>query len=224
MGATTTIFSVVNSVLLRPLPYRNHERLLRGGEMHPGTPGMAFTFATFLDLEREAKTIENTSAFREWVFNVTGGGEPQQVSGALVSGNFFASLGGKPFLGRTLEPEDDQAGGNNRVVVLSHALWQSRFGADPKILGQSVRVSAEPFTVIGVMPPGFDFPAQSEMWCPLVPGSDLHDNRRAHLLTVLADLKRRESMAGVERELTAFAESVEKRNPGVDDPALTVTA
>jgi predicted permease len=224
MGATTTIFSVVNSVLLRPLPYGNHDRLLRVEEKHPGAPTMAVTFATFLDLEREAKAIENTSAFREWVFNVTGGEEPEQVSGALISGNFFAALGSKPVLGRVIQPEDDQAGGNNRVVVLSHRLWQSRFGAEPKILGQEIQVNAEPHTVIGVMPPGFNFPAQSEMWCPLVPGGDLHNNRRAHLLTVLADLKRGESMVGVQSELTTFAESIEKRNPGVDDPALTVTA
>jgi putative ABC transport system permease protein len=224
MGATTTIFSVVNSVLLRPLPYQNHERLLRVQETHTGSAGVGVTFATFLDLAREAKKVENAAAFRGWVFNVTGGGEPQQVSGALVSGNFFHALGSQPLLGRTIQPEDDQVGGNNRVAVLSHALWQSRFGADSKIIGQTFLVNAEPFTVLGVMPPGFDYPEHSEMWCPLVPGSTLRDNRRAHLLTVLVDSKRGESWGGVQGELTAFAESVEKRNPGVDDPSLNLTA
>jgi len=231
MGATTTIFSVVNSVLLRPLPYQNHDRLLRVQETHSGAPasGVTFstfglTYATFLDLEREAKTIENASAHRAWAFNVTGGSEPQQVPGALVSGNFFNVLGSNALLGRTIQPEDDQPGGNNRVVVLSYSLWQSRFGADKQILGQSLKVNAEPFTVIGVMPAGFDYPDQSEVWCPLVPGSSLHNNRRAHLLTVLADRKRAESLGSVQGELTAFAESVEKRNPGVDDPGLTLSA
>ena len=224
MGATTTIFSVVNSVLLRPLPYQNQDRLLRFEESHPGAPGMGLTFATYLDLEREAGTVENVSAYRDWIFNVTGGNEPQQVSGALVSGNFFAALGSQPLLGRTIHPEDDQAGGNNRVVVLNYALWQSRFGADEKILGQTLNVNAQPFHVIGVMPPGFDFPRHSQMWCPLVPGGDFRHNRRAHLLIVLVDRKRGESMGGVQGELTAFAESVEKRNPGVDDPSLTLTA
>ncbi len=223
MGATTTIFSVVNSVLLRPLPYQNHDRLLRVEETHPGAAGNGVTFATYLDLEREAKTVENISAFREWVFNVTGGGEPQQVSGALISGNFFNALGSQPLLGRTIQPEDDQAGGNNRVVVLSYALWNSRFGTDPRILGQTLNVNAEPFTVIGVMPPGFDFPQHTELWCPLVPGGGLHNNRRAHLLTVLVDRMSGESLGGVQGELTAFAESVEKRNPGVDDPSLTLS-
>jgi putative ABC transport system permease protein len=230
MGATTTIFSAVNSVLLRPLPYQNQDRLLRVEETHPGAPGVGVTFsslgltyATFLDLEHETKTIENVAAYREWAFNVTGGSEPQQVSGALVSGNFFAALGSQPFLGRTIHPEDDQVGGNNRVVVLSYALWQSRFGGDPKTLGQTVKVNAESFTVIGIMPLGFAYPHQSEMWCPLVPGGNLHGNRRAHLLTVLVDRKRGESMGSVQGELTAFGESVEKRNPGVDDPSLTLT-
>ncbi len=231
LGATTTIFSVVNSVLLRPLPYQNQDRLLRVEETHPGAPGVGVTFAalgvtyaTFLDLERQGKTIENASAYRDWAFNVTGGSEPQQVSGALVSGNFFAALGSRPLLGRTIRPEDDQAGGNSRVVVLSYALWQSRFGGDTRILGQTLRVNAEPFTVIGVMPQGFHIPQRSEMWSPLVPGGNLRDDRRAHLLTVLVDRKRGQLIGGVQGELTAFAESVEKRNPGVDDPSLTITA
>jgi predicted permease len=224
MGATATIFSVVNSVLLRPLRYQNHSRLLRVEETHPGAVGSAVTFATFLDLAREARTVENASAFREWIFNVTGGGEPQQIPGALISGNFFNALGSQPLLGRTIQPEDDRLGGNNRVVVMSHALWNSRFGADPKILGQTLNVNAEPFTVIGVMPPGFDYPQHAELWCPLVPASGLHDNRRAHLLTVLVDRKPGESLGNVQGELTAFAESVEQQNPSVDDPALTLSA
>jgi predicted permease len=224
MGATTTIFSVVNSVLLRPLPYQNHNRLLRVEETHPGAVGSAVTFATFLDLAREAHTVENASAFREWIFNVTGGAEPQQVPGALISGNFFNALGSLPLLGRTIQPQDDQPGGNNRMVVLSYALWNDRFGGDPKILGRTLNVNAEPFTVIGVMPLGFAYPQHAELWCPLVPGGGLHDNRRAHLLTVLVDRKSGESLGGVQGELTAFAESVEKRNPAVDDPSLTLRA
>ena len=224
MGATTTIFSVVNSVLLQPLPYRNSQRLLRVQEIHPGDPGANVTYATFLDLQHEAKTIENASAYREWVFNVTGGAEPAQILGALVSGSFFVTLGSTPMLGRTIYPEDDQPGGNNRVLVLSYALWQSRFGADRNVLGQTVMVNAQPFTVIGVMPPGFEFPSQSEMWCPLIPGGEFHNNRRAHLLTVLANRKTGKSSGDVNGELIAFAQSVEKRNPGVDDPSLSLTA
>jgi putative ABC transport system permease protein len=224
MGAATTIFSVVNSVLLRPLPYQNSHRLLRVEETHAGAPGANVTYATFLDLQRETKTMENVAAYREWIFNVTGGSEPAQIPGALVSGNFFAALGSAPMLGRNILSEDDQPGGDNSVVVLSYALWQSRFGSDSKILGQKLMVNAEPFRVIGVMPPGFGFPAQSELWCPLVPSGQFHTNRRAHLLTVLTDVRRGQSTAAVNWELTAFAKSVEEKNPGVDDPSLSLTA
>jgi putative ABC transport system permease protein len=224
LGATSTIFSVVNSVLLRPLSYENSRRLSRVQETHPGSSSMGVTYATFLDLQREAKTIENASAYREWIFNVTGRGEPAQISGALVSGSFFAALGGTPMLGRTIAPEDDQPGGDNRVVVLSYALWQSRFGADRNILGQTLEVSAQPFTVIGVMPRAFDFPNPSEMWCPLVPAGEFRDNRRAHLLTVLVDAALGKSTGDMNGELAAFAKRVEERNPGVDDPGLSLTA
>src|SRR5690348_1488625 len=224
MGATTTIIFVVNSVLLRPLPYTNSDRLLRVQETHPADPGANLTYATFLDLQREARTMENVAAYREWIFNVTGGSEPTQIAGALVSANFFAALGSTPTLGRTILAEDDQPGGDNHVVVLSYALWQSRFGSDSNILGQKLMVNAEPFTVIGVMPPGFDFPAQSELWCPLVPGGELHGNRRAHLLTVLANIGHGQSTGAANGELTTVAKSVESRNPRVDDPSLTLSA
>lgn len=224
MGATTTIFSVVNGVLLRPLPYQNSRRLSRIEETHPGSASLGVTYATFLDLQREATTIDNASAYREWIFNVTGRAEPAEISGALVSGDFFSALGSTPLLGRSILPEDDQPGANNHVVVLSYALWRSRFGADRNEVGQSVMINAEPFTVLGVMPPGFDFPNQAEMWCPLVPGGEFHDNRRAHLLTVLADVARGKSSGDVNGELAALAKRVEERNPGVDDPSLSLTA
>jgi predicted permease len=224
MGATTTIFCIVNSVLMRPLPYQNQERLVRVEETHPGALGSNFTYATFLDFQHQARRVENVSAFREWDFNLTGETEPEQVPGALISGDFFNALGSHPLLGRTLQPEDDRAGGNNNVAVLSYALWNSRYGADPKILGRTININAEPFLVIGVMPAGFEFPQYAELWCPLVPAGSLHNNRRAHLLTVFADRKPDASLASVQGELTAFADGVEKRNPGVDDPSLTLSA
>src|SRR5215467_9524447 len=161
IGASTAIFSVVNAVLLRPLSYPNHDRLVRIGETHPrngcglcGTLGNA-TYANFNDLERAATTVENIASFREWVFNLTGEGEPEQVRGALVSGNFFAAFGSRPTLGRMIAPEEDAPGGDNHVAVLSYALWQRRFGADPRIIGKTLRINAEDFRVVGVMPRGF---------------------------------------------------------------------
>src|ERR1700722_4809649 len=158
IGASTAIFSVVNGVLLRPLPYPNHERLVPIGEKHPGNGcglcgsfGNA-TYANFNDLERAASTVENISAFREWSFNLTSDGEPEQVAGALVSGNFFAALGSKPVLGRMIAPEDDAPGGDNHVVVLSYALWQRRVGSGGGIIGETLQINAESYRVLGVMP------------------------------------------------------------------------
>src|SRR6185437_15024974 len=224
IGANTAIFSVVNAVLLRPLPYPNHNSLLRVKETHLGENSTALTYATFLDLERDVTAIQNTSAFRPWVFNVTGEGEPEQVPGAMVSGNFFSALGSKPFLGRVFRKEDDQPGGDNRVTVLSYAFWQRRYGGQRAIVGKSVQVNAQDFVVIGVMPPGFNFPERAEMWCPLVAGGELHNNRRAHLLTVIGDLAPGTSPGRTNGELASFAAHITTENPGVDDPGLTITA
>ncbi len=222
IGANTAIFSIVNAVLLRPLPYPNHGRLLRVAESHPGGQSEDVTFATFLDLAREAKTIENAAAFRSWVFNLTGesDGEPERAEGALVSGDFFGALGVKPLLGRMISPDDDDPRGNNRVAVLGYALWQRRYGGQRDIIGETIQVNSQPYAVVGVMPEGFDYPEKSKIWCPLVPGGELHTNRRAHLLTVIADLHRSEPIAAAQSELGSIAHQVEQQNPGQDDPGL----
>jgi putative ABC transport system permease protein len=225
IGASTAIFSVVNGVLLRPLPYPNNGRLVRIEERHPGESTANLTYASYLDLEYESKSLESISAFRPWSFNLTGEGEPEQVPGALVSAAFFSALGSKPLLGRTIRAEDDQPGADNYVVVLSYALWQSRFASDRGIIGKMLRVSAENYRVIGVMPRGFDYPDKSKVWCPLVPGGQLHNNRRSHLLTVIADLRSGEPLGSARGEMTAIAERIEKQNPGVDpDMLITVVS
>jgi putative ABC transport system permease protein len=227
IGANTAIFSVVNAVLLRPLPYPNHDRLLRVEEMHPGYQNKSFTFASFLDLERESKTIENISAFRNWSFNLagdpTGIADPEQVPGAMVSAAFFSALGSNPYLGRMIGAEDDQPGGASHVAVLSYALWKSRFGANPGILGTTIKVNAQDYAVIGVMDPEFDFPEGAKIWCPLVPGGKFRDNRRAHLLTVIADLRRGDVLGAVQGEMSVIAARIEKQNPGID-PEISIAA
>jgi putative ABC transport system permease protein len=229
IGASTAIFSVVNGVLLRPLPYPNHERLVRIGERHPGNGcGLCggfgnTTYANFNDLERAASTVENVSAFREWSFNLTSGGEPEQVPGALVSGKFFAALGSKPALGRILTPEDDAPGADNHVVVLNYALWQRRFGADRGVIGKTLQINAENYRVLGVMPRGFAYPEKSEVWCPLVPRGEFRDNRRAHLLTILADLRAGRTIGNAQEELAAIGERIEKQNAGEDPDMVLIT-
>jgi putative ABC transport system permease protein len=224
IGASTAIFSVVNGVLLRPLPYPNSSRLVRIEESHPGEIAANFTYASYLDLERESKSLESISAFRPWSFNLTGDGEPEQATGALVSARFFSALGIQPLLGKTISAEDDQPSGDYHVVVVSYALWQTRFGSDRGILGRTLRVSAENYRVIGVMPRGFDYPDKSSVWCPLVAGGgELRNNRRSHLLTVIADLRSGKPLRSAQGEMTVIAERIEKQNPGVD-PEMLITA
>jgi predicted permease len=220
IGASSAIFSVVNGVLLRPLPYPKSGRLLRIEESHPGDLSANLTYASYLDLEHESKLLEDISSFRPWSFNVTGEGEPEQISGALVSGSFFSALGIQAHIGRTINLEDDRAGGDNRVIVLSYSLWQSRFASDQEIIGKILRVNAEDYRVIGVMPRGFDYPDKSRVWCPLVPDGALGTNRRAHLLTVIGDVRPGASAESIQGELTQIAEQIEKQNPGVDPDIL----
>jgi putative ABC transport system permease protein len=225
IGANTMIFSVVNAVLLSPLSFPDSGRLVRIGETHASYTGN-FTYASFLDLGNQTESLENISAARFWSDNLTDGNEPEQVSIMLVSANFFPALGVQPLLGRAFLPEEDTPGRDN-VAVISHQLWQRRYGGDPNLIGRAVKVGANQRTVIGVMPPGFQsnvlFSGQYDLWAPLVPGGLLHDNRRSHLLAVIARLKPRGTIARAEAELAALAAGIEQRNPGVDDPELGVT-
>jgi putative ABC transport system permease protein len=223
IGANTAIFSVVSAVLLRPLPYPNHAKLLHVKETHFGsTASTNFTYANFLDLQRSAKTLENVAAYRPWTFNLTGDGDAEQVFGAQVSGNFFSTLGLHPFLGRMIRAEDDALGGENRVAVLSYQLWQSHFGSDLKIVGKMTEVNSQRYLVIGVAPPNFKLPEYAEMWCPLVPGGTLHDNRAARLLTVIANLGVK-SPAVARSEMSSIAKQIQNENPGAA-PGLEIDA
>ena len=225
IGANTMIFSVVNAILLNPLPFPDSERLVRLGESHGNYSGN-FTYASFIDLGNETETIENISAARFWSDNLTDGNEPEQVSIMLVSANFFRAFGVHPQLGRTFLPEEDTPG-RDKVVVMSHRLWQRRYGGDPNVIGKTIKVGVNERTIIGVMPSGFEssvlFPGQYDLWTPLVPGGQLHDNRRSHLLAVVGRLKPQVTIEQAETELRAVAAGIEQMNPGVDDPNLTVT-
>ncbi len=151
IGATTAIFSVVNALLIRPLPYSEPGRLLS-----ISIDG-AISAPAFEMLRREARTLEGAALFVNYSFNLGGGGEPERIPAARVSADLFRVLGVQPSLGRTFTAEEDVEGGN-AVVVLSDALWRRRFGADPNTVGRKILLSGIPHTVIGVMPPGFRFP------------------------------------------------------------------
>jgi putative ABC transport system permease protein len=221
IGATAAIFSVVNAVLLRPLPFRDPDRLVRISEEHANATGPAnLTYATFRDLIASAETLEHVSAARFWTDSLNDvGREPEQVSTLLVTTAFFDALGIPAELGRVFVPNEDQPG-SDRVVIISHGLWQRRYGGDRAIVGKTVNVSDIQRTVIGVMPADFKsdflFAGQYDLWVPLVTDGPLRSNRRSHLLGVIARLKEPSTAEQARSEMSSIAAAITDANPGVD--------
>jgi putative ABC transport system permease protein len=171
IGANTAIFSVVNAVLMSPLPYPDAEQIVRVREERPAMRGMAdmsiMTADTLENWRDETNTLDALAGYRPTSFTLTGEGEPTRLRGAAVSSDMFPLLGASPLVGRTFEREEERPGAN-RVVVLSHAGWQQRFGGDPDIVGRGIVLDDNPYTVVGVMPRGFHFPdREAELWTPL---------------------------------------------------------
>ena len=163
IGANTAIFSVVNAVLLRPLPLKEPERLMTFWHSAPakGLRHMDLNEALVAYYRERTRTFESIAAFEDGEFALTGGGEPEVVPGAVVTYNYFNVLGREPLHGRTFSAQEDTPG-HNTVAILSYALWQRRFGGNPNIVGQSINVDNNPTTVVGIMPPDFSFPDPAE--------------------------------------------------------------
>jgi putative ABC transport system permease protein len=227
IGATTLIFSVVNAVLLRPLPFPGADRVIRIEERHQQSAATSnLTYASFLDLGRQTAALEHIAAARFGTANLTDGAEPERVSSLLVSAEYFPALGMAPALGRAFLREQDTPGQDN-VVILSHGLWQRRYHADPNLVGKTIKVGGVSVTVVGVMPPGFrsghPFNGQYDIWAPLTATGSLRNNRRSHLLGVIARLRSGSTIEQAQAELTAAARRIEEQNPGVD-PELNMNA
>jgi putative ABC transport system permease protein len=171
IGANTAIFSAVNAVLLRPLPFPHPERLIRVFESSrrfmDGQPVQA-TLVSFRAWHSHSRTLERIAAFESYYFVLTGAGDAEKLLGAIVSEDFFPLLGVKPFRGRFFTAAENQPG-NDGVVVLSHAIWQRRFGEDPGVIGRQLILNGRPHTVIGVLPPAFHFipVGDAEVWAPV---------------------------------------------------------
>ncbi|MBX7185534.1 MAG: ABC transporter permease [Vicinamibacteria bacterium] len=166
IGANSAIFSIVYAVLLKPLPFPEPERLVQLYQVSEGRNVPYFSPQNFLDTGAEAKAFESVTAVDTGGVTLTGGAAPAVLNGAEVSASFFNVFKVTPELGRAIRPHENEPE-NATVVVLGHSLWQSRFGGDPKIIGQSIRLDSRPFTVVGVAPKGFSFPDDTELWTPL---------------------------------------------------------
>jgi len=168
IGANTAIFSLVNGVLLRPLPFPNAERIvyLEGKNPSAGINESNVSYLDFTDWSQQTDLFASAAAYWTGTANFgADGAEPERVPRAGVTSGFFSVLGVQPVLGRTFVGEDDK-GWPQTVAIISHALWKRRFGSDPMIVGKQVQMSASPLTIIGVMPPGFEYPEQTQVWVP----------------------------------------------------------
>jgi putative ABC transport system permease protein len=167
IGANTAIFSVVNAVLLQPLPLPESQRLFASMGLDAQGRQQYLSYADFQDLRSSTTLVEAYSAFVPQSVNLTGRQEPQRVRGGFVSDNFFVVVGVQPAIGRGFIPGQDDAEGAERVCVVQHETWQGLFGGDPKLLGQTLVLNNEPFTVVGIMPAGFRFPFDEvDVWMP----------------------------------------------------------
>jgi len=219
IGVTSLMFSIVNAVLLRPLPYPDPDRLLLVFNVNttdPSSNTMRLTALDFDDYRARTRTFESMAGHIGTGFTFSGGREPELVIGQMVSPDFFKVFGVAPAIGRTFNP-DEFSLGRETVVVLSHRLWQRRFGGSPAAIGSTTTVNGRPFTIVGVMPPSFDYPGpRYELWAPLpLPRSaDLPPaNRSAHYLQVIGRLKPSVSYEQATSDIVAIASGLATQYP-----------
>ncbi|MDQ3257324.1 MAG: ABC transporter permease, partial [Acidobacteriota bacterium] len=192
IGANTAIFSVVNAVLLRPLPYPDAERLVVVYETNlaRGQSDGGASMPDFREWRDRNQSFEKTAAFNTDTYNISGNEEPERIVGAQASVDLFSLFGIEPAQGRTFLPEEEIYG-KHRVVVVSEELWRKRFSADAKLVDQTIKLNGEVFQIVGVMPRGFDFPEQRVvLWTPLaLPDGSPYNTRGNYWLGVVARLK-----------------------------------
>src|SRR5262249_50845365 len=185
IGANTAMFSVVNAVLLRPLPFPEPERLMLVEAKGVGE----FAAPDFRDLATQNHSFAQLAAYSPYAtFNLSGGSAPERINGARISAGLLPTLGVQPLYGRNLTAEEDQEGGA-KVVLLSQGLWQRQFGADAGVVGRAVRLDEQSYTVIGVLPLGFNFPSEKELFVPLALSAFDLNNYDGFFLTLIARLK-----------------------------------
>ena len=154
IGANAAIFSMINSVLIRALPYPNAEQLVSVWETVPGGSRNSVSAGVFKDWRANSSTLAHLTLVKDIRLNLTGGSVPEHIRGLQVTTEYLSVLGITPLLGRGFLAGEDAQGGNNQVVVLTHPFWQRRFGGDPSVVGQTITLNLLPYTVIGVLPPG----------------------------------------------------------------------
>ena len=211
IGATSAIFSVVNTVMLRPLPWADSDTLIRLFEIVPQYGRFSVAPANFLDWRQQSASFERVAAYSNGSDTYIGSEGPERLTMTSVTHDLFDVLRAAPALGRGFKPEEDQPKQNN-VIVLSHGMWQRRFGGDTSILGRTLTLSGAPVTVVGVMPAGFYFPnRESEFWRPI--GFPANPTRGGHYIQVIARLKPGVSRQQADAEMKTIAERLAQQYP-----------
>lgn len=213
IGLNTTIFSVVSAMLIRPLPYDEPERLvaLHETQIKKGTEWNPLSAHNLMDWKEQSNVFEQVAAFQRRSFNFSTEENPERLAGARVSSTLFSLLGIRPVMGRDFQPEEDKPGGEH-VVLLGHNLWQRRFASDPSVIGKTLLLDGERYTVVGVMPPRFKYPEFAEIWIPMA--LDLGKiNRGEHFLDAVARLKRGVTAEQAQAELNNIARRLEQQYP-----------
>ena len=215
IGANTAIFSVVNAVLLRPLQFRDPDQLVMIWEdaAFIGFPRNTPAPANYVDWKNQTQSFADVAATHELTFNLTGDGEPERVAAYGVTANFFPLFGVAPALGRGFTPEDDRPGAH-KVVVLSQGLWQARYAGDSQIINRDIQLDGEKYTVVGIMPAGFQFfESDVRLWVPLALDAEDLASRGNHYLKVVARLKPGVTLNQAQADVAAVTTRIAKDHP-----------
>jgi putative ABC transport system permease protein len=202
MGANTAIFSMAEAFLLHPVPLDHVDRMVALVDVQPGQSfnPMNVSPATYLEWQQQAQSFDRLSAYAWDGVNFTGDGTPQKIQDFQISPNFFSTLGVQPHLGRDFLVEEGEPG-KNHELILSYGLWERRYASDPKILGKTVKVDGKPFSIVGVMPKGFDYPLSAEAWVPLALDAKQRAQRDSRFLWVVGHLKSQVSIEQARAEM-----------------------
>jgi putative ABC transport system permease protein len=224
IGANTAVFSVIDAVMLRPLPYSQPDQLIEAESVNTHNPQpSAICYPDFFDWRSQNHTLEHLVSYHDNLFTLTGLERPVQVDAEIVSWDLLPALGVRPELGRGFAPDEEKA--TMRVALISHSLWTTQFGSDPSIIGRGVRLSGDLYTVIGVMPPSFRFPInkpRNSVWTTLAVDDDPNDphsnikNRGSHFLSVFGRLKPGATVEQANQDLRTIAANLSKQYPNTN--------
>src|SRR2546423_2067621 len=214
IGANSAIFSTIYALLVNPLPFPGQERVVAIWDKAPsrGVQHNEVAMANYLDWRAQNNSFDHLALERWWSTNLTGADTPERIQGFLVTANFLDVVGVKPIRGRNFSEEENQPG-KDAVAIITHSLWQRRFGADPNIINKTIKLNSITRTVIGVMPERFNFPKGAEVYAPIAMTPELARSRGSHSFYVVGRLKPGVSPEGAQADIDTISGRLEKQYP-----------